>query len=73
MLGVLDVLLQRDETVDLPGKLRGDGRDRGIAALGDFGRRPGRVGRDDRIEAERADQLAALRQRVNVAADRADR
>ena len=45
---------------------------RRVAARGDFGRGPGGVGGDDRLEPELADQLAALRERVDMAADRAD-
>ena len=60
------------KTVDLSGKLRGDRRYCRIAALDDFGSGSSGVGCDNGIEAECADQLAALRQCVNVASDRPD-
>ena len=69
---VLDILGQDVEAVDFAGEPR---RDRGaglVAALGDLARRARGVGGDDRLDAELADDLAALAERMDVALDRLD-
>ena len=51
------------ETVDLGGKAGGDGRDRLVAALGDFAGAAGSVDAVDGLELVLADELAALAER----------
>ena len=69
---VLDVLGQDIEAVDFGGEARGDRGDGLVAALGDVARAAGGVGRDDRLDAELADDAAALAERVDVALDGLD-
>src|SRR5215472_3681408 len=70
VLSVFDVLLQGHEAVNLAGKLGSDSRDGWVAARRDFRRGPCSVGCHYRGYTERTDQLAALRQRMNMAPDR---
>ena len=72
VLGILDVLRQRYEAVDLAGQLGGDRGDRGVAQLLDLGGAAGGVGAHDRLEPVRAQEVAALRQGVDMAAHGAD-
>ena len=69
---VLDVLGEDVEPVDLGGEPRRDGGARLVAGLRDLARRARRVGGDHRLDAELADDLAALAERVDVALDRLD-
>ena len=65
--------LQRDEAINLTSKFRGDGGDSWVAALGEFGRSTRGVGGDHRFKTERPDQVAALRECMDMAAHGADR
>ena len=69
---VLDVLGQDVEAVDFAGEPRRDGGAGLVAALGDLARRARGVGGDDRLDAELADDLAALAERMDVALDGLD-
>ena len=69
---VLDVLGQDVEPVDFGGEPRRDGGARLVAGFGDLARGAGGVGGDHRLDAELADHLAALPERVDVALDRLD-
>ncbi len=67
-MGVVgDVRAQADEAVDLAGEIGGDGGLGRVAELRHIGGGARRIGMHDRLEAELADQLAALRQGVDVA------
>ena len=73
MVLVLDVLAKDGQPVDLGGER---GRDRGLGRVGELGDLAGRsrgVAGDHRHQAELADHLAALAERVHVAVHRADR
>ena len=72
MVLVLDVLRQDVEAVDFGRKPRGDGGARLVADFGNLAGGAGGVGGDHRLDAELADHLAALAQRVHVALDRLD-
>ena len=69
---VLDVLREDVEAVDFGGEPRGDRGARLVAGFGDLARRARGVGGDDRLDAELADDLAALAERMDVALDRLD-
>ena len=69
---VLDVLGEDVEPVDFGGEPRRDRAARLVAALGDLARGAGRVGGDDRLDSELADDVAALAERHDVALDRLD-
>ena len=64
---------QRHEAVDLAREFRGDGGLRDVARLRHVGGRAGGVGMDDRLQAELVDQLAALRQGMDMAVHGLDR
>src|SRR5687768_14681285 len=66
---VLDVRLESFKAVDRPGKARGDGCCRRILSSGNFAGGARRIGGHDRLELELADDLAALAERMDVAAD----
>ena len=70
---VLHVLGQDLETVDLGRKARGERRPGRILELRDLTRGPRGIARHVGLEPERADDLAALPERMNVAVDRPDR
>ena len=70
---VLDVLGQDIEAVDFGGQPRGDRGAALVAALGDDARAlPAVSAGDDRLDAELADDAAALAERVDVALDGLD-
>ena len=69
---VLDILGQDVEAIDFGGKPRRDGGAGLVAALGDLARGARGIGRDNRLDAELADDLAALAERVDVVLDRLD-
>ena len=69
---VLDVLFEDVEAVDFRGEPRGDRGARLVADLRDLAGRARGVGGDDRPDAELADHLAALAERVDVAFDGLD-
>ena len=69
---VLDIFGQDIEAVDFRGKARGDRGDALVLALGNIARATGGIGRDDRLDAELADDAAALTKRVDVALHRLD-
>jgi hypothetical protein len=71
VVGVLDALGEHIETVDLRGHRRAERRLRRVAGLGDLPGGAGGIARDDGDEAVLADDPAALAERVDVAADRA--
>ena len=64
---VLDILGQDIEAVDFGGQPRGDRGAALVAALGDDARAAGGIARHDRLDAELADDAAALPERVDVA------
>ncbi len=72
MLFVLDVVAQDIEPVDLGRERRGDRTHRPVALFRQLLRRAGRVRVDDGREAKRAERVAALRERVHMAVDRAE-
>src|SRR5262249_40604556 len=66
---ILDVRRQRLEAIDLAGQ---PGRERSPALVRpfrDLARRAGRIARDDRLELQAADNVAALAERMSVAID----
>ena len=67
MVGILDVPGQHLETVDLGRKRGGDGADLLVADVGDLARRARGVGMDHRRDAMLLQEVAALRQRLDVA------
>ena len=69
---VLDVLGEDVEAVDLGGEARGDRGAAAVAALGDLAGGAGGVGGDHALDAELADEVAALAERHDVALDRFD-
>jgi len=69
---VLDILGQNIETIDFRGELRGDRCTRFVAAFGDDARASCGIARDDRLDAELADDAAALPERMDVALHRLD-
>ena len=71
--GVLDVLLEDVEAVDLGGHGRGERGLGDVAGLGDLARGTGRIAGDDRLPAVLADDVAALAERMDVAVDGLDR
>ena len=64
---VLDVFAQILKSVDFAGEPRGERGAGRIARFGDFARRSRRVAGDDRFQAEAADDLPALAERMNMA------
>ena len=72
VVGILDVLRQHLEIVDPGGQRRGDGADALVADLGDLARGARGVGMDQRREAVLLQEVAALRQRLDVALHRLD-
>src|SRR6185437_337817 len=69
---VLDVLGQNVEAVNLGSELRGDRGAALVAALGDDAGAAGGVARNDRLDAELANDAPALSERVDVALDGLD-
>ena len=69
---VLDVLGQDVETIDLRGEPRGDRGDSLVVAFGNRAGAPAVSPRHDRLDAELADDPAALAERVHMALDRLD-
>ena len=69
---VLDVLRKDIESIDLGRKAGGDGGAGLVAHFGDLARRSRSVGGNDRLDAELADHLAALAERMHMAFDRLD-
>jgi len=69
---VFDIGLEDVEPVDFGGKPRGDGGARRVAGFGDLARRAGGVGGHYRLDAQFADHLAALAERVHMALNRLD-
>jgi peptidoglycan hydrolase-like protein with peptidoglycan-binding domain len=67
VLGVLDVGAQADQAVDLAGQFRGDHRLGRVAAGRDLGGGAGGVDANHRLDAELADQVPALVERVDMA------
>ena len=69
---VFGVLCRRDQhikVIDLAGQCRGDGTNALVAARGDILGRTGGVGVDHRLQAKRAQPLAALCQTLGMAVD----
>ena len=64
---VLDVGAQRDQAVDVAGQFRGDHRLALVSGGGDAGGGAGGIHRDHRLQAQFADQMAALVEGVDVA------
>src|SRR5215203_122288 len=69
---VLDILRQDIEAVNFGGKPGCDRPGGLVAALGDLASRTGSIGRDNRLNSELADDLAALAKRVHMALHRLD-
>src|ERR1700732_2319012 len=69
---VLDVFGQDVEPIDVGRELGGNRRAGLVAALGNVSRASGGIGRNDRLDAELADDAAALAERVDVALDALD-
>ena len=69
---ILDVLRKDVESIDLGRKAGGDGGAGLVADFGDLARRSRSVGGNDRLDAELADHLAALAERMHMAFDRLD-
>ena len=70
MLGVLDIGLGHFEPVDLGGEPGGDHRGAAVAGFAQLARGAGGIGRDHRLQFQRADRLAALAERHDVAVHR---
>src|SRR6185312_8053973 len=67
VVGVLDVLRQHLQPIDARGKRGGDGADRLVALLGDLARGACRIAMDQRLDAVLLQEVAALRQRLDMA------
>ena len=67
VVGILDVPGQNLQAVDPRGERRGDGPDALVAELGDLARRARGVGMDQRRDAVLLQEVAALRQGLDVA------
>src|SRR5262252_6336807 len=73
VFGVGDVLLENAKTVDFCRQLGRQSRAGDVVSFGDFACGPGSVGRDYRLDAELADHVAALAERVDVTFDGPER
>ena len=72
MLGVGDVLFQDLQLINLRSELGRQRSARNIAGFRHFTRGARRIGGDYRLDAQLADDVAALAERVDVAFDRFD-
>ncbi len=70
VLGVLDIGACDFEPVDLGGELRGNHRGGAVAGLAQMARGAGGIRLGDRLQLERADRLAALAERHDMAMHR---